>query len=86
MTFPRDPHNRLPRGDKNRRLSLGVSNEEMAATVGITVEELHEYEHTQPDRRFSLEIARRVGAALERFEATHVPLVYNGPVPHEDIG
>jgi len=82
MTFPHDPHDRLPRGDKNRRLSLGATNEEMAAAVGITVEELYEYEHTQPDRRFSLEIA----AALECLEATRVPLVYNGPVPHGDAG
>lgn len=83
MTFPSDPHERLPRGDKNRRISLGVTREEMASAAGITVEQLHEYEHTQPDRRFSFSIARRVGVALETFEATRVPRVYNGPVPNQ---
>jgi hypothetical protein len=84
MTFPRDPRDRLPRGDKNRRLSLGTSREEMASAAGITVEELHDYEHTQPDRHFDFEIAERVGAALERFEATRIPRVANGPIPHGD--
>lgn len=81
MTFPCDPHDRLPRGDKNRRLSLGASREEMAEAAGITVEQLHDYEHTQPDRSFNIEIAERVGAALERLEATRTPRVDNGPVP-----
>ncbi|HEV2517703.1 MAG TPA: helix-turn-helix transcriptional regulator [Devosia sp.] len=84
MTYPTDPHERLPRGDKNRRLSLGASREEMAAAAGITVEQLHDYEHTQPDRHFSIAVARRVGDALERLEATQAPHVYNGPVPSDD--
>lgn len=84
MTFPHDPHDRIPRGDKNRRLSLGASREEMAAAAGITVEQLHDYEHTQPDRHFSFAVANRVGAALEHLEATRIPLVYNGPVPSRD--
>ena len=83
MVFPHDPHERLPRGDKNRRLSLGVSREEFATAAGVSVEQLHDYEHTQPDRHFSFAIARRVGETLEQFEATRVPLVYNGPVPHD---
>jgi hypothetical protein len=82
MVFPRDPHDRLPRGDKNRRLSLGLSREEFAAAAGLSVEQLHDYEHTQPDRHFSFAIAQRVGETLEAFEATRVPRVYNGPVPH----
>ena len=84
MTFPNDPHDRLPRGDKNRRLSLGASREEMAAAAGISVEELHDYEHTQPDRHFRFDVAERVGAALELLEATRVAHVLNGPVPHDD--
>ena len=84
MTFPNDPHDRLPRGDKNRRLSLGASGEEMAAAAGISVEELHDYEHTQPDRHFRLDVGEKVGAALERLEARHVSRVTNGPVPHDD--
>lgn len=83
MTFPTNPHDRLPRGDKNRRLSLGASREEMAAAAGITVEQLHDYEHTQPDRHFSIAVARRVGGALEHLEATRTPHVYNGPVPSD---
>lgn len=81
MAFPSNPHDRLPRGDKNRRLSLGISREEMAQAAGVTVERLHDYEHTQPDRHFSMAVARRVGAALEQLEATRTPRVYNGPVP-----
>lgn len=81
MTFPHDPDDRLPRGDKNRRLSLGASREDLANAAGITVEQLHDYEHTQPDRHFSFAIARRVGEALERLEATRTPHVSNGPVP-----
>jgi transcriptional regulator with XRE-family HTH domain len=81
MTFPSDPRERLPRGDKSRRISLGVTREEMASAAGITVEQLYDYEHTQPDRHFSVAIARRVGAALETLEATRTPRVDNGPVP-----
>jgi hypothetical protein len=85
MTFPHDPHDRLPRGDKNRRLSLGASREEMAEAAGITVEQLHDYEQAQPDRHFSPAIAGRVGAALEQLEATRIPRIYNGPVPTLDL-
>lgn len=81
MTFPSDPRERLPRGDKSRRISLGVTREEMASAAGITVEQLYDYEHTQPDRHFRVAIARRVGAALETLEATRTPRVDNGPVP-----
>ncbi len=81
MTFPHDPRNRLPRADKNRRLSLGVTREEMAAAVGVTIERLHDYEHTQGERHFSFALARRVGIALEELETTRVPRVYNGPIP-----
>jgi hypothetical protein len=70
MTLPPDPRERLPRGDKNRRLSLGVSRDLMAEAAGISVEQLHDYEPTQPDRRFSLAIARRVGSALEQLESS----------------
>jgi hypothetical protein len=70
MTFPRDPRHRVPRGDKNRRIEMGVDRDVMAATVGITTEQLHDYEFTQPDKHFDLDIARRVGAALERLEAS----------------
>ena len=73
MTFPRDPRDRVPRGDKNRRIEMGVDRDVMAATVGITTEQLHDYEFTQPDKHFDLDIARRVGATLERLEAAGEP-------------
>jgi hypothetical protein len=70
MTFPQDPHDRMPRGDKNRRISLGIDRDEMAAFVGVTAEQLHDYEFTQPDKHFDVDVARRVGIILDRLEAT----------------
>lgn len=83
MTFPLDPRLRLPRGDKNRRLSLGVSRDTMAAAVGILPEQLRQYEFTQPDHSFDPALADRIGATLEYLEATITPRVSNGPVPDE---
>jgi len=70
MTFPADPTQRQPKGDHNRRLSLGLDPEQFAAAAGITVEELRDYENTRPDHTFSPIIAERIGEALERLEAT----------------
>jgi hypothetical protein len=69
MTFATDPAQRHPKGDHNRRLSLGLDPEQFAAAAGITVEELRAYEGTWPDHQFSPMIAERVGEALERLEA-----------------
>ncbi len=69
MTFPADPTERQPKGDHNRRLSLGLDPEQFAAAAGISVDELREYENTSPDHQFSPMIAERVGEALERLEA-----------------
>lgn len=69
MTFPQDPTQRQPKGDHNRRLSLGLDPDQFAAAAGITVEELRDYENTWPDHEFSPMIAERVGEALERLEA-----------------
>jgi hypothetical protein len=69
MTFPTDPAQRQPKGDHNRRLSLGLDPEQFAAAAGITVDELRDYENTWPDHEFSPMIAERVGEALERLEA-----------------
>src|SRR5690606_26134491 len=81
MTIATRPRDRIPRGDRDRRLSLGLTRDAMAAEAGITVEQLRRYESTPIDEEFSLRIAERVGLALERLEATRLPLVYNGPVP-----
>jgi len=66
---PVDPAMREPKGDHNRRLSLGLGPEAFAAEAGIPPEALRQYELTSPDQDFDLEVARRVGEALDRLEA-----------------
>jgi hypothetical protein len=68
MTFE-DPNARQPKGDHNRRLSLGLDPDQFAAEAGITAEQLREYERTSPDHKFDAAVAERVGLALERLEA-----------------
>lgn len=63
------PTRRQPKGDHNRRLALFLEPEAFAAEAGITVEELRDYERTGPDGQFDLEVARRIGEALDRLEA-----------------
>ena len=72
---------RQPKGDHNRRLALGLEVDEFAAQAGVTADELREYEQTWPDHDFDLDVARRIGAALERLEANPPPSqkVDNGP-------
>lgn len=60
---------RQPKGDHNRRLSLGLDPDQFAAEAGISTEQLRDYERTGPDHRFDAAVAARVGAALERLEA-----------------
>lgn len=69
MTEHVPPTMREPKGDHNRRLSLGMEPEDFAAVAEITLEQLRAYELTGPDQEFDLEIADRVGWALERLEA-----------------
>ena len=69
MSFPQDPSDRQPKGDHNRRLSLGLEPEEFAAEAGVSVKALREYEMTGPDQDFDVEVARRIGEALEKLEA-----------------
>lgn len=69
MTQHVPPTMREPKGDHNRRLSLGMEPEDFAAAAGITPEQLRAYELTSPDQDFDLEVADRVGWALERLEA-----------------
>lgn len=91
MTFPTDPNERSPKGDHNRRLSLGIEAAEFAATAGVTPDELRAYEFTNPDGSYDLGTAERVGQALERLEAaidqleeTIEPIVDNGAPPLSD--
>jgi hypothetical protein len=67
------PSQREPKGDHNRRLSLGLEPEDFAREAGITVEELRAYELTSPDQDFDLAVAQRVGEALDRLEANPPP-------------
>ena len=69
MTQHVPPTMREPKGDHNRRLSLGMEPDQFAAAAGITVEQLRDYESTGPDGKFDLDVADRVGWALERLEA-----------------
>lgn len=70
---PTDPAQRQPKGDHNRRLALFLDPAVFAAEAGITEAELRDYERTGPDATFDPEIARRVGAALDRLEAATPP-------------
>jgi hypothetical protein len=73
MTIPIDPSQRQPKGDHNRRLALGLDPEVFAREAGVTLEELRQYELTSPDQDFDLDVATRVGEALERLEAIPPP-------------
>lgn len=92
MTFPTDPTERQPKGDHNRRLSLGLDPDSFAAAARITVEELRDYENTWPDHEFSPMVAERVGEALERLErllpnseAAGIRKVVEGAEPGEPV-
>lgn len=67
------PSMREPKGDHNRRLSLGLDPDVFAREAGVSVEDLRAYELTSPDQDFDLEIAARVGEALDRLEANPPP-------------
>lgn len=73
MTFPADPALRQPKGDHNRRLSLGIEIDDFAAVAGLTAEQVHAYEMTDPDQEFDTAVASRYGDALERLEANPPP-------------
>lgn len=83
MSFSSEPARRQPKGDHNRRLALGLEADAFARLAGISAEQLREYELTSPDHDFDLEIARRVGEALERLEANppSSQSVINGGTP-----
>jgi len=57
-----------PKGDHNRRLSLGLDADQLAQEAGISPTQLQDYERTAPDHDFDLEVARRVSEALDRLE------------------
>lgn len=67
------PTMREPKGDHDRRLSLGLEPERFAALAGITTEDLRRYELTSPDEEFDLEVARKVGETLDRLETNPPP-------------
>jgi len=85
MTFPTNPENRSPKGDHNRRLSLGLEADALARVADVTTEQLRDYESTGPDGVFDLVVADKVGAALEVMEAVKSPKVDNGAKPDERV-
>jgi hypothetical protein len=70
---PVDPSMREPIGDHNRRIDLGLDIDQMAAEAGVTAEQLRDYETGRSGHPFDLEVAARVGMALERLEANPPP-------------
>lgn len=68
MTLPIHPADRQPKGDHNRRLSMGLSPEQLAEAAGVSVAELRAYESTGPDQAFDVDVAELVGDALKRLE------------------
>jgi hypothetical protein len=84
MVFPANPYERSPKGDHNRRLSLGIDAAEFAATAGVSLDELKHYEFADVEEISDPTVADRVGRALERLEASVEPKVDNGPKPHTD--
>jgi hypothetical protein len=68
-----DAGRRDPIGDHNRRLSLGMDIEPFAAEAGVSPDELRGYELTPAGSDFDLEVADRVGTALERLETNPPP-------------
>jgi len=73
MPFPPDPREREPKGDHNRRLALGLDLDQFAAEAGVSPEQLKKYEMSLPDDNYDLDVAQKVGAALERLEAAPPP-------------
>lgn len=67
------PDQREPKGDHNRRLSLGLDLHQFAHEAGVTPGQLKDYEMSLPDDEIDPEIATRVGAALDRLEANPPP-------------
>ena len=57
-----------PKGAHNRRLSLRLEPEALAAEAGVTTEQLRDYERTSPDHDYDIEVARRVHETLDRLE------------------
>ncbi len=84
MTFPQNPQARSPKGDHNRRLSLGLDAGEFAATAGISVDDLKHYEFADTDEISDPTVAEKIGRTLERLEANVAPKVDNGPPPPAD--
>ncbi len=62
---------RQPKGDHNRRLSLGMDPDQFAAEAGITTEQLRDYERTSPDHDYDPSVAEKVGTTLDRLERHH---------------
>ncbi len=56
-----------PTADRHRRVSLGVSEGELASESGLTVEELRAYEARTADS-YDVTLHLRISQILDRFE------------------
>jgi hypothetical protein len=56
-----------PTADRHRRVSLGVSEGELASESGLTVEELRAYEARTADS-YDVALHLRISQILDRFE------------------
>jgi transcriptional regulator with XRE-family HTH domain len=73
MEHDMSPDQREPKGDHNRRLSLGLDLDQFAREAGVTPRQLKDYEMSLPDDDLDPDVASRVGAALARLEANPPP-------------
>jgi len=71
MTHYTSDADHQPKGDHNRRLSLGMDPDQFAAEAGITTEQLRDYERTSPDHEYDPVVAEKISATLERLERHH---------------
>lgn len=68
MSTYTSPEMRAPKGDHNRRLSLGIDIDDFAKEAGLTREQVHDYEMTPIEHNHDLDVAQKYGIALNRLE------------------
>jgi hypothetical protein len=56
-----------PASDRHRRVTLGISEGQLASEVGISVERLHEYE-ARPANEYDVALHLRISQVLDRCE------------------
>ena len=56
-----------PASDRHRRVTLGISEAQLANEVGVSVERLHEYE-ARPADEYDVALHLRINQVLDRCE------------------